>query len=106
MKVNYFNMIKRVCDRVGADYENVRHGSMITGFIGREHTSVPGHDGNYGYGGRCFPENMKAFQKYLMLNLNLPMESNFIKEIEAMNLLYREYVWNKNKEQVKPEIQL
>jgi UDPglucose 6-dehydrogenase len=28
--------------------------------IGDSHMQVPGSDGNYGYGGACFPKDMKA----------------------------------------------
>lgn len=29
--------------------------------IGRSHMRVPGNDGNFGYGGSCFPKDVKAF---------------------------------------------
>ena len=29
--------------------------------IGNSHYDVPGHDGSRGYGGKCFPKDVKAF---------------------------------------------
>jgi len=66
MKVTYFNIISELCRSMKADYENVRMASNLTGFIGREHTQVPGPDGLTGYGGKCFPENIKAMRGFLM----------------------------------------
>lgn len=89
MKVNYFNMISHVCSRLNIDFNKVKDGAFLTGFIEPTHTQVPGHDGQLGYGGKCFPENMQAFHKYLLLNLNMPSESGLIKSIEHMNYKYR-----------------
>lgn len=65
MKVTYFNIINSICQTSKCDYKNVLMASMLTGFIEKEHTSVPGHDGKYGYGGKCFPENIEAFKGFL-----------------------------------------
>lgn len=62
MKVSYFNIIKDLSDRFGAKYENVKKGALLTGFISPHHTQVPGPDGQRGYGGKCFPENMSAMR--------------------------------------------
>ncbi len=93
MKVTYFNMIHEICKSIGADYDNVRNAAMITGYIEKEHTQVPGPDGKYGYGGKCFPENIWAFEKYLSrpeFNPEVFFMSDFIGLIGLMNEDFRD----------------
>lgn len=61
VKVNFFNIIYDICERLGLNYENVREGCLMTGYINEVHTKVPGPDGQLGWGGKCFPPNMQAF---------------------------------------------
>jgi len=34
---------------------------LSDGRIGNSHHEVPGHDGDYGFGGTCFPKDISAF---------------------------------------------
>lgn len=88
MKVTYFNIIKELCEKTGANFENVKFGASMTGFIGPQHTQVPGPDGLKGYGGKCFPENMLAMSGFLkQMKMN---EANlFFTEIMENNNKYR-----------------
>lgn len=61
LKVTYFNGINELCNKLGATYENVRQGCLLSGYINSPHTSVPGPDGKSGYGGKCFPKDVNAF---------------------------------------------
>ena len=36
-------------------------GFVSDGRIGNSHLDVPGHDGSYGFGGKCFPKDLNAF---------------------------------------------
>jgi len=65
VKVNYFNMIYELCEKLHIDYEDVRCGVTLTNFINAEHTFVPGPDGKKGYGGKCLPKDLDAFITYL-----------------------------------------
>lgn len=90
MKVTYFNIINEFVTGVGADYQNVLRAANITGFLGEQHMQVPGPDGKYGYGGKCFPENIKAFEnllKHTRFNMQLP--ALFIHAIKLLNDQYR-----------------
>lgn len=63
MKVTFFNAVFDFCGIRGIDYETVREGILsVTPHINKQHTLVPGPDGNYGYGGKCFPVNIKAMR--------------------------------------------
>lgn len=85
IKVTYFNMIYKLCQDLGLDYENVREAVLISGFINKPHTQVPGPDRHLGYSGTCFPENMETFKNYLS-------DSDFHKvliEVIRINSLFR-----------------
>jgi UDPglucose 6-dehydrogenase len=59
-KVSFFNDIYRICDTLNIDYDVVREASLLDPRIGDSHTAVPGPDGDFGYGGHCFPKDMQA----------------------------------------------
>lgn len=77
LKVTYFNSIYQFCTRLGISYENVLKGALLSGYINKPHTQVPGPDGKFGYGGKCFPKDMEAFG----YNNNLLREASRINEI-------------------------
>lgn len=91
MKVTYFNIINEICAKIGADYEVVRRASMLTGFIEETHTQVPGHDGMFGYGGSCFPGNIRAMTAYLRSEKFVDREymRDFFEAIHSANYRYR-----------------
>ena len=61
LKVTYFNAVADYCRRMGADFANVHTGCLLSGYINETHTQVPGPDGKFGYGGKCFPKDVNAF---------------------------------------------
>lgn len=63
LKVTYFNCVKELCDKKQLSFEKVRNGILLSENINSEHTCVPGPDGKLGYGGKCFPKDVKAFEK-------------------------------------------
>ena len=62
LKVTYFNCIYNLCQKYGFDYNKVREGVLGSTYINDVHTQVPGPDGKLGYGGKCFPKDVNAFQ--------------------------------------------
>ena len=60
-KVTYFNAVYDYCRRMGCDWTRVHAGMLLSGYINDTHTSVPGPDGKFGYGGKCFPKDVNAF---------------------------------------------
>ena len=57
MKISFINAVANVCEAVGANVEQVCEGIGSDGRIGRRFLS-PG----IGYGGSCFPKDLKAFR--------------------------------------------
>jgi len=50
-------------------------------------TEVPGHDGEYGFGGKCFPKDLRALT-FLAEEIGAP--SDLLREIWRTNLDVRE----------------
>lgn len=65
LKVTYFNGIYELCQKYGCNYENVKQGTLTSGYINKPHTSVPGPDGKFGYGGKCFSKDINAFMEFV-----------------------------------------
>lgn len=57
-KISFINEISQLCDAVGGDVDSVRRGITTDSRIGR-HFLYPGP----GYGGSCFPKDVKALLK-------------------------------------------
>ena len=58
LKVTYFNCIYRLCAQAGFNYSNVLSGVLVSKYINEVYTQVPGPDGKFGYGGKCFPKDI------------------------------------------------
>ena len=43
---------------------------LLACYINDTHTFVPGPDGKFGYGGKCFPKDVNAFAKMTQGYLN------------------------------------
>ena len=62
-KVSFANEMYQICNEVGIDYDKVIEYAMHDERLGYSHWSVPGPDGDYGYGGHCFPKDVRALIK-------------------------------------------
>ena len=59
-KVAFFNEIADFCHSTDINYDHVREGVGADPRIGMSHTAVPGPDGKRGFGGTCFPKDIKS----------------------------------------------
>ena len=85
MKVTYFNAIADYCRRMGAEYKRVHAGCLLSGYINDTHTHVPGPDGKFGYGGKCFPKDVNAFAE---LTKELPL-GKLLAPLHELNVGFR-----------------
>lgn len=53
------NEIYQICKAIGVDYNKIREPVLDDSRIGNN-TEVPGPDGDFGFGGKCFPKDLKA----------------------------------------------
>ena len=82
-KVVFFNEIYDICEALNIDYNEVIKMVIADGRIGNSHYDVPGHDGDRGVGGSCFPKDINALI-YKSWELGL-------------NAIIMKAVWEKNK---------
>jgi UDPglucose 6-dehydrogenase len=53
------NEIYQICKATGIDYDKIKETILLDDRIGRN-LEVPGHDGDLGFGGKCFPKDIRA----------------------------------------------
>ena len=61
-KVSFANEMKQICDEIDVDFDKVVEYALYDDRIGKSHLSVPGPDGNLGFGGHCFPKDLRAIR--------------------------------------------
>ena len=60
-KVSFMNEMRQAANVLGVNWKDTMHGFVSDGRIGNSHLDVPGHDGDLGFGGKCFPKDLNAF---------------------------------------------
>ena len=50
----------QICDSLKIDYDKVIEYATLDERLGTSHWNVPGHDGDFGFGGHCFPKDLSA----------------------------------------------
>ena len=69
-KVMVFNEMKLLCEEIKEsdyiDYDKIMDGVISDRRIGKSHYNVPGPDGQYGFGGTCFPKDINALIHTMM----------------------------------------
>ena len=86
-KISFMNEIAQLCEKVGANAEMVRVGMSTDSRIGNKFL-FPG----LGYGGSCFPKDVKALIK---TGVDNGVEMNIIKSADEANKLQRQLFVNK-----------
>jgi UDPglucose 6-dehydrogenase len=86
-KISFANMISHYCEQAGADVETVLDGVGLDKRIGRIFFS-PG----VGYGGSCFPKDVKALIK---IGQNLKTDPLLLEAVEKVNAQAKDNFYNK-----------
>ena len=70
-KVSFANEMYSICEQIGIDYDKVVEYATYDERLGKSHWAVPGPDGDFGFGGHCFPKDLSAiinsFETYGLL---------------------------------------
>ena len=62
-KVSFANEMYQICEGLEIDYDKVIEYVLHDERLGKSHWAVPGPDGDFGYGGHCFPKDIRALIK-------------------------------------------
>ncbi|MBI4982060.1 MAG: UDP-glucose/GDP-mannose dehydrogenase family protein [Candidatus Omnitrophica bacterium] len=76
-KISFINAVSRVCDKVGANVEEVAKGMCLDKRIGRAFL-----DAGIGYGGSCFPKDLDAF---VTISENVGYDFDLLKAARRVN---------------------
>ena len=80
------NEMHQVADKLDLDWNSVMDGFISDGRMGNSHFDVPGHDGQLGFGGKCFPKDINAFIDF---SLTTGVEPVILKAVWEKNLEVR-----------------
>lgn len=89
-RISFMNEIANICDKIGADVDQVRKGMGSDSRIGHSFL-YPG----CGYGGSCFPKDVTALIKTATDN---GYDAKLLKSVEEVNNYQKYYMVNKIKE--------
>ena len=97
MKVSYANEMYQICEKLDIDYDKVVEYAVRDERIGISHLNVPGPDGDFGFGGHCFPKDLNA-----LINLaekqGLGLDINVLKAVlETNNKVRTDRDWEQQK---------
>lgn len=85
-KLTFFNELFELCGKTGANYDTVSNLLVLDPRIGAGHTTVPGTDGKYGWGGHCFPKDTRAL---LQLTSELNVNLGLLERAVELNKIHR-----------------
>jgi UDPglucose 6-dehydrogenase len=86
-KVVFMNEMAALVEANGGSWSNVARMILQDNRIGGSHMQVPGPDGQYGFGGMCFPKDTGAIIKHAeSLNVNLHVLKEAVKKNTILRL--------------------
>ena len=82
VKVSFANEIYDLCRSLNIDYDKVVEYATLDPRLGHSHWSVPGPDGDFGFGGHCFPKDLAAI---IRLSFELGTLNNVLCSTQTTN---------------------
>ena len=86
-KIMFFNEMLLLSDKMSLNWDNLIEGMLSSGWISHMHTDVPGHDGQRGFGGTCFPKDLNAIMSVMKDN---DIDPKVLSAVWEQNLAIRE----------------
>lgn len=81
-KVSFANEIYQLCEGLELDYDKIIEYATLDPRLGDSHWGVPGPDGDFGFGGHCFPKDLSAL---IEITKNLNTANNVLKAAQTTN---------------------
>jgi UDPglucose 6-dehydrogenase len=85
-KVTFMNDFKMLADAEGVAWDDLKYLSKADNRIGDTHMNVPGPDGQYGWGGGCFPKDVAAI---IMEAIDKKVDFELLDRVETINKKHR-----------------
>ncbi len=85
-KVTFGNQMYQICKESDVDYDKVCEYALYDKRIGNTHLAVPGPDGDFGYGGHCFPKDLSAM---IYFAKNADVNPSLFEEVKSFNTRIR-----------------
>ena len=85
-KVTFMNDFKLLADAEGVVWNDLKYLSTADSRIGKTHMDVPGPDGQYGWGGGCFPKDIAAI---IMEAIDKNVDFELLDRVETINKKHR-----------------
>lgn len=85
-KISFMNEMYNMVNDMGCDWDEVISGFSTDGRVESSHLQVPGFDGEFGFGGKCFPENIDSYLSWAERN---KINHDMIKIVKDVNNKYR-----------------
>jgi nucleotide sugar dehydrogenase len=81
-KISFANEMHSLCSALDLDYDKVVEYATLDIRLGNSHWAVPGPDGDFGFGGHCFPKDLSAI---INLTDNLGTINYTLKSVKKTN---------------------
>ena len=88
-KVSFMNEMFQAARKLKVNWNDARDGFISDGRVGNSHLDVPGHDGQLGFGGKCFPKDINSF---ITIFENIGVDPKILKAAWEKNLEIRETI--------------
>lgn len=89
-KISFINAVSRICDKVGADVEEVSRGIGLDKRIGKSFLNA-----GIGYGGSCFPKDLDAF---VTISEKLGVDFKLLEAVREVNQQQKDFFLTKIKD--------
>jgi UDPglucose 6-dehydrogenase len=86
VKVSFMNDFKMLADAEGVNWHDIKTLTTYDSRIGYTHMNVPGPDGQYGWGGGCFPKDVAAIIEEA---IDHDLDFELLQRVESINKTHR-----------------
>jgi UDPglucose 6-dehydrogenase len=87
-KVTFMNDIYHLATHLGIEWNEIKEIAKNDPRLGTTHWDVPGPDGEFGFGGACFPKDVAAIVEH---GLELGVHLELLDRVEEINKKQRGY---------------
>ena len=85
-KVTVLNQFNQLSNAIGANWQDFTEMLEMDERMGSSHNQVPGPDGRYGYGGACFPKDVRAIMHAIQEH---NVSAGIIEAVDSANTQFR-----------------